>query len=507
MIITVFVNHLINASITASILIILILAAKRAFGNRVNAGWHYYIWFVLVMRLVVPYISTDGPDIDHMLIFLVWMAGAAVMVLYSVIYNICFWSKVKDGKTFTEQGIIELLENCKERMGVSVSVSIIKTSGIGIPAVFGVTRPWLLMPEKILASLDQKKLKYVILHELAHLKRKDILLNWFFYLLEIIYWFNPFVWLAFHRMRADRELACDETVLARLDRNGARMYGHTILDMAELISSGVGYAGIAGLAESRSQIADRISMISRFGERSRKASVVSIIVTILLSGSMLVNAGDYISALQMPDAADIHARGNLDAKAGEETVAQAEEKEDAQAEERTDMQAKEGPDNKAAEGKDTQARNVTGSQAAEGADVQAEGGTDIKAGETPDIQAEEGAESSRKIESAGLRITDGISITADPSGYYSVYIDDGKLPDELPDTIYMSIVCADANTDEDIIYMASHQRKIRSINWVYEGETRKYYRFRESDHPYALIFLYDTDWDYLGYYLYQLLEK
>mgnify|MGYP001038454367 CR=1 FL=1 len=281
MIITVFVNHLINASITASILIILILAAKRAFGNRVNAGWHYYIWFVLVMRLVVPYISTDGPDIDHMLIFLVWMAGAAVMVLYSVIYNICFWSKVKDGKTFTEQGIIELLENCKERMGVSVSVSIIKTSGIGIPAVFGVTRPWLLMPEKILASLDQKKLKYVILHELAHLKRKDILLNWFFYLLEIIYWFNPFVWLAFHRMRADRELACDETVLARLDRNGARMYGHTILDMAELISSGVGYAGIAGLAESRSQIADRISMISRFGERSRKASVVSIIVTIL----------------------------------------------------------------------------------------------------------------------------------------------------------------------------------------------------------------------------------
>ena len=179
MIITVFVNHLINASITASILIILILAAKRAFGNRVNAGWHYYIWFVLVMRLVVPYISTDGPDIDHMLIFLVWMAGAAVMVLYSVIYNICFWSKVKDGKTFTEQGIIELLENCKERMGVSVSVSIIKTSGIGIPAVFGVTRPWLLMPEKILASLDQKKLKYVILHELAHLKRKDILLNWF----------------------------------------------------------------------------------------------------------------------------------------------------------------------------------------------------------------------------------------------------------------------------------------------------------------------------------------
>ena len=88
------------------------------------------------------------------------------------------------------------------------------------------------------------------------------------------------MWLAFHRMRAGRELACDETVLARLDRNGARMYGHTILDMAELISSGVGYAAYRA-GRSRSQIADRISMISRFGGGSLKASVVSIMVTML----------------------------------------------------------------------------------------------------------------------------------------------------------------------------------------------------------------------------------
>ena len=113
------VNHLINASITANILIILILAA-RAFGNRVNAGWHYYIWFVLVMRLVVPYISTDGLIIDHVYSLCGWSGCYGP---YSVIYNICFWSKVRTA-AFTEQGIIELLENCKRRDRVNVRIDL-----------------------------------------------------------------------------------------------------------------------------------------------------------------------------------------------------------------------------------------------------------------------------------------------------------------------------------------------------------------------------------------------
>jgi bla regulator protein BlaR1 len=257
MVLILFINHLIYSSILAGIMVILILAVKKAFRNLADAGWHYSIWFIPAVRLIIPYMSEHELDIDYMSAFLVWMAGAAVLILYSVLYNIYFWSKVKNGKTFTEQGIIKLLEECKEKLGVNVSVSIILTSGVDIPAIFGATRPWLLMPENVLRGLDQEKLRYVILHELAHLKRKDIVFNWIFYVLGMIYWFNPLLWLALRRMRLDREIACDATVLAHIDRDEAKMYGYTILDMAELISSGSGYAGIAGIIEKKSQLQEQ----------------------------------------------------------------------------------------------------------------------------------------------------------------------------------------------------------------------------------------------------------
>lgn len=424
MLLVLIINHLINSSITAGILIILILAVKKAFRDRVNARWHYYIWLILILRLTFPYLSAFRLRIDYMLIFIIWIAGASVLALYSILHNMYFWSKVKNGKVLTEQSAIELLESCKDKIGVKVSISIIRTSGIDIPAIFGAKRPWLLMPEKVITSFDHEKLRYVMLHELTHLKRRDILFNWITYILEIVYWFNPLVWLAFHRMRLDRELACDEDVMACLDSDEVKMYGHTILDMAELISSEGGYAGIAGILERRSQLNDRIKLISTFGVRNRKVSVISILITVLLSGSMLVNAGDYI------------------------------------------------------------------------------GSTKLVA--VPETSAEERVGIHSEIKSAGLVITDGIRITTDTNSYHTVYADESKLPDGLPDEIYMSIVCTDDVTEGNILYMASQQQDTGRMSWLFDRETHGYYRFKESDSRYIVIFLYDADLEYIGYYIYQI---
>lgn len=344
------VNFLLNSTIMAGILFLLILFIKRVFRNRFGAKWHYFIWFIFILRLAVPYLSYSPLDIsnllrvnienipvntaelqtsdnltilsnsddseyvekqntaesgeiikmenlnaskvrialDYRLLFLVWLVGAVVFTLYSFMYNLYFWSRVKNGKTFTEQNVISLLEDCKEELGVKTNVSIIQTSGVNIPAIFGVTRPWLLMPENVLTSLKHERLRFVILHELAHLKRRDIVANWLAFILQIIHWFNPLVWLAFSRMRLDRELACDEAVLMHLGPDESRKYGHTILDMAEMVSHKTGYAGIAGILESRSRLKDRIIMISRFDERVKTIPLTGIVTALLLASSVLV---------------------------------------------------------------------------------------------------------------------------------------------------------------------------------------------------------------------------
>lgn len=224
------------------------------------------------------------------LIFILWLAGVLVLSLYAVVTNLLFWSRVKDGSLFTDNAVLSLLEESKEKLDVRTSVSVVMADRVSIPAIFGVMRPWLLIPEKVLKQMSPEKLRYVVLHELAHLKRKDILVNWITLVLRILYWFNPLVWYAFHQMRIDRELACDEHVLEILEQGEAKAYGYTLLDMVEILSGRVSYAGIAGVLEDKSQIAERILKISTFNRLRKSYALLNIMILMLLGGSLLVNA-------------------------------------------------------------------------------------------------------------------------------------------------------------------------------------------------------------------------
>lgn len=360
MVSSILVNSLANSSIVASLLVITILIVKSIFRKKINAKWHYIIWFALILRLAVPYMinspfniqdfykenevmsqadrgfadnaasdnrykkavgntfKADNPiketghtekkvfspvaslrklisfvystKLDTKLLFYIWLLGLSLLSSYYFLNNIFFWIKVKNGTVFTNNDVIRLLEKCKEKLGVRTNISIIQTSGVSIPAIFGITRPWLLLPEKVLKNLEYESLRYVILHELAHLKRKDIIVNWISLILQIVYWFNPIIWIAFCRMRFDRELACDETVLMHLSSGKEKKYGHTILNMVEIISGRLSFAGTAGILENKSQIKDRISMISRFNGQSSKYPVFAVVVLIILTSSIFVNA-------------------------------------------------------------------------------------------------------------------------------------------------------------------------------------------------------------------------
>lgn len=363
---------IISSSVIASLMTILIFIIKWIFKKRISAKWHYFIWFMLILRLAVPYVayspfnmldiyravtientsfsraeqqdslnksvSGDVKNSDHsksqstlninndtkgngksintlkkgdpisdffkklnnikinyQMLFYIWIFGIIILSLYGFLYNFFFWTKVKNGTVFTDQSIIKLLEECKEKLGVRTNISIAQTSGISIPAIFGVTRPWLLMPEKVLKTLEHERIRYVILHELAHLKRKDIIVNWVAFILQIVHWFNPFIWYAFYKMRMDRELACDADVLMHLEQGEEKKYGHTILDMVEIISGRINYAGIAGILEDKSHIKDRITMISGYNFRKNKFSMLTAIIVVFLGSSILVNASDFTS--------------------------------------------------------------------------------------------------------------------------------------------------------------------------------------------------------------------
>jgi len=233
---------------------------------------------------------------------LLWLAGALVLAVYVCAGNFNLWRIVKRRRPLTDQKILELLEDCKAQMGIQTILGIVPTDKVESPALFGFVRPRLLLPHGMIETLSRQELRYVLLHELAHLKRHDIYFGWLMSLLQVLHWFNPLVWLAFYRMRSDRELACDALVLARTQSGRAKDYGRIIVSLVERFSRVRHLPAMAGILESKAQLKRRITMIAKYKKNSYQWSPLAVVLII------------FLGAVSLPDAKHTKASGISDTK-------------------------------------------------------------------------------------------------------------------------------------------------------------------------------------------------
>jgi beta-lactamase regulating signal transducer with metallopeptidase domain len=138
------------------------------------------------------------------------------------------------------------------------------------------------------SAFTREELRHVFLHELAHIKRHDILTGWMALGLQIVYWFNPLVWLAFYRLRADRELACDALALSHARTGEKQGYGLTIVKLREGFGRPGWGPGLAGILENKQQMKERISMIAKFHKTDRGLALA----VLLLAGLALATLTD-----------------------------------------------------------------------------------------------------------------------------------------------------------------------------------------------------------------------
>ncbi|MHC4753186.1 MAG: M56 family metallopeptidase, partial [Planctomycetota bacterium] len=221
---------------------------------------------------------------------LVWLTGAVLLTLYVCASNFNLLRIVKRRRPVTDQKILDLLEDCKSQMRIRTILGVVVTDKVKSPALFGFVRPRLLLPQGMVESLTHEELRYVLLHELAHLKRHDIYIGWLMSLLQILHWFNPLIWLAFYRMRADRELACDALVLSRTQSDESKSYGRIIVNLLERFSRSQPLPAMAGILENKSELKRRITMIAKFKKDSYQWSPLGIILIIIIACVSVPNA-------------------------------------------------------------------------------------------------------------------------------------------------------------------------------------------------------------------------
>ncbi|UCD49695.1 MAG: hypothetical protein JSW27_19445 [Phycisphaerales bacterium] len=221
---------------------------------------------------------------------LLWLTGAVLLAGYILVRNFGLWWTVRQERVVTDQQLLESLEDAKMQMGVQTVLGVVVTDKVRCPALFGFVRPRLLLPQGLLEALSPGELHYVFLHELAHLKRWDICLAWWASALAILHWFNPLVWWALSRMRADQEMACDALALSRMTSDEPRAYGLAIVSFLKRCAPRQHLPSVAGILEDASQIERRMAMISQYKPRSPYASVVAALVFCLLAAATLTGA-------------------------------------------------------------------------------------------------------------------------------------------------------------------------------------------------------------------------
>jgi len=345
-----FFDWLLWASLQGSVLIALIVLVQLILRGKLGIRWHYLLWVLLLIRLAVPWLpeskmsvfnllpksiqqgriieafsepqSARGmgfylyaesedtqktrPEDDSKTFFtkfvsmvpLLWLLGAVVLAVYVCAGNLHLWWLVTRERPLTDQKILDLLEDCKSEMGIRTILGVVITDKVTSPALFGFVRPRLLLPAGMLEALSLKELRHVFLHELAHLKRHDIYLGYLSSLLQVLHWFNPFIWLAFYRIRTDRELACDALVLAQTHSSDSKDYGRTIVYLLERFSRPRHLPAMAGILETKSQLKRRIKMIAKFKKTSRPRWAGAMLLLAVLACVVLTNAS--VSKADMP---------------------------------------------------------------------------------------------------------------------------------------------------------------------------------------------------------------
>ena len=211
-----------------------------------------------------------------------WLAGVLVLTAYILLSNLLLWRVIQSERPLTNQTILDLLEDCKDQIGTRVILAVIATDKVNTPALFGFVRPRLLLPRAMIEELTLRELRYIFLHELAHLKRHDIVVGYIASFLHVLHWFNPVVWLGFRRVRADRELATDALALSSLKAEETPRYGHAIIRQLERFLQARRLPSLAGLSESKAQIKTRMTMIAKFQNHSYRWSALGIGVTAVL---------------------------------------------------------------------------------------------------------------------------------------------------------------------------------------------------------------------------------
>lgn len=324
----------ISLSISGFLLGIFLYLIKPITSKYFSKAWQYYIWILLILRLLVPF-HTEVNILDSMQLFIpestkasqtitlendsfipssefdiplqteyspsvkmdtptdnsnitskfkpvqektskklsfsifylwiLWIGGSILMLVIRIVDYRGFLNYIQSNNqplinelTFMD----DLLMDLKIHKNIPIYTNKLAVS----PMLIGFFHPFIVLPEEV---TNQTQLRYILIHELMHYKRKDIWYKWLFQIVWCIHWFNPILIAVNKTLNLSCELSCDESVLSYLDKQEHKAYGNTLLDLAELSITYRSNVLSTTLIEHKKNLKERLKNIMNYKKYSK----------------------------------------------------------------------------------------------------------------------------------------------------------------------------------------------------------------------------------------------
>lgn len=220
------------------------------------------------------------------ILFYGYLAGAAAFLLYQGLSYALFRRTVRRWKRDVSRAdYAAMLSDTARDLGVSAPEMIV-CEAISTPAVTGLLRPRLLLPHE---RYDVQELRYILRHELCHLKRRDMLLKLVLLAANAMHWFNPVVYLMLRQADEDIELACDSAATDGLELPERAAYSRTLL--AAVQSSVRALPATTCFGGTVERLKRRITNVLG-AQKKRGLGIVALVLALTLTAGCAVSWGN-----------------------------------------------------------------------------------------------------------------------------------------------------------------------------------------------------------------------
>ena len=353
-----------SMSFSGSLLILALLFGKQFLKNKISRQWQYYIWLVVVLRLLLPFgpevslmgkayqavdqaisqtaplppqqnapgdnpapavgaeqhnqtvnsladdITTAHPlqDIGMLLInhiWLVWLMAALGFLIRKITIYQGFMRYVNAGLIpISDIERLDELSIVAEQLGIKKPIELCVNPLVSSPLLVGFFHPCIVLSS---ADIPEKDFRYIVLHELTHYKRRDMFYKWLVQITVCLHWFNPLVHLMSREITKACEFSCDEAVLAKTGNGSASDYGKTLLDAMAVVGKYKENLGAVTLSENKQLLKERINAIMDFKKKSTAIRLLTGVLTLcMIFGAAFV--GVYPVAVELRTLPSKHLR-------------------------------------------------------------------------------------------------------------------------------------------------------------------------------------------------------